>query len=680
MSENSPTDHRSFQPTPQERTNIKRLVDYSSVQSLPEIWPIAAQQFKTIVALKDPHAVGGHKGAPSTFTYAQLYEQIQQFAAGLQALGFQGSLDETGIPARIALFADNSPRWLIADQGIIAAGGADVVRGAQAEREELLFILAESGSTGLVVEDLNTLKKLGTNLESLPLQLVVLLSDEEPTDSATSYETLKILNFSQLMAVGASHQLTAVSQNKETLATLMYTSGTSGKPKGVMLTHGNLLHQVRTYSDVLTPKPGDRVLSILPTWHVYERSVEYYILSQGCTQMYTNLRNVKKDLKEFKPNLMVGVPRLWESIYEGIQKQFREQPANKQKLVQNFLGVSQRYIEARRLAQGMSLDNLNPSAIERIRANVQAAALWPVHQLVDKLVYQKVREATGGQVNQLIRGGGSLARHLDNFFEIIGIEVLVGYGLTETSPVTNVRRPWRNLRYSSGPPMLETEIRIVDPETRKPLPTGERGLVLIRGSQVMNGYYKNPEATAKAIDSEGWFDSGDLGLLTPQNDLVLTGRAKDTIVLTNGENIEPQPIEDACLRSTYVDQIMLVGQDQRSLGALIVPNLEALQQWAASENLHLHLPDSVPNQPATPTQEFRKTIDLDSKEVQNLFRTELNREVQNRPGYRPDDRINLFKLILEPFSIENGMMTQTLKIRRPIITERYRDIINGLFA
>jgi long-chain acyl-CoA synthetase len=228
--------------------------------------------------------------------------------------------------------------------------------------------------------------------------------------------------------------------------------------------------------------------------------------------------------------------------------------------------------------------------------------------------------------------------------------------------------------------MQETEIRIVDPETRKPLPVGERGLVLIRGSQVMKGYYKNPEATAKAINPEGWFDSGDLGWLTPQNDLVLTGRAKDTIVLTNGENIEPQPIEDACLRSAYVDQIMLVGQDQRSLGALIVPNLEALQQWAASQNLHLHLPDSVPNQPATPTQEFRKTIDLDSKEVQNLFRTELNREVQNRPGYRPDDRIGSFKLILEPFSVENGMMTQTLKIRRPIITERYRDIINGLFA
>jgi long-chain acyl-CoA synthetase len=348
--------------------------------------------------------------------------------------------------------------------------------------------------------------------------------------------------------------------------------------------------------------------------------------------------------------------------------------------VQNLLSVSQRYIKARRLAQGLSLDNLNPSSIERLNATVQAAALWPVHRLADKLVYQKVREATGGQINQAISGGGSLARHLDDFFEIVGVEVLVGYGLTETSPVTNVRRPSHNVRYSSGLPMLETEIKIVDPETRQPLPVGERGLVLIRGPHVLKGYYKNPEATAKAIDSQGWFDSGDLGWVTPQNDLVLTGRAKDTIVLTNGENIEPQPIEDACLRSPYIDQIMLVGQDQRSLGALIVPNFEALQQWAASEKLHLHLPNSIAAGSDVPAQEFRKEIDLDSKEVQNLLRAELNREVQNRPGYRLDDRISTFKLILEPFSIENGMMTQTLKIRRPVVTERYRDIINGMFA
>ena len=677
MSNNYPANHHSLHLSEQERANLKHAVDYTSVQSLPEIWPIAAQRFENIVALKDPHAVGAHGAPPSTLTYGQLYQQIQQFAAGLQAVGFQPELDEADIPTRIALFADNSPRWLIADQRIMTAGAANVVRSAQAEREELLYILADSGSIGLVVEDLKTLKKLrGEYLDSLPIQLVILLSEETPLEG----ETRKILNYSQLMAAGASHQLKRVTQKREFLATLLYTSGTTGKPKGVMLTHGNLLHQVTTFGAVLVPEPGDRVLSILPTWHAYERSVEYFLFSQGCTQIYTNLRHVKKDLKEFKPQLMVGVPRLWESIYEGVQKQFREQPASKQRLVQNLLSISQRYIEAKRLAQGLSLDHLNASSVQRLSAGVQAAALWPIHQLADKLVYQKIREATGGQIKQVISGGGSLAKHLDNFFEIVGVEVLVGYGLTETSPVTNVRRPWHNLRFSSGLPMPETEIKIVDPETRQPLPAGDRGLVLIRGPQVMKGYYKNSEATAKAIDSEGWFDSGDLGWVTPQNDLVLTGRAKDTIVLSNGENIEPQPIEDACLRSAYIDQIVLVGQDQRSLGALIVPNLEALQQWAESQNLHLRLPQSVPGHSDAPAKEFRTAIDLDSKEIKNLFKQELNREVQNRPGYRPDDRIGTFELILEPFSIENGMMTQTLKIRRPVVMERYRDIINGMFA
>jgi len=198
-------------------------------------------------------------------------------------------------------------------------------------------------------------------------------------------------------------------------------------------------------------------------------------------------------------------------------------------------------------------------------------------------------------------------------------------------------------------------------------------LVLLKGPQIMQGYYQNPEATAKVIDAEGWFNSGDLGWVTPENDLVLTGRAKDTIVLTNGENIEPQPIEDACLRSPYVDQIMLVGQDQRSIGALIVPNTEALKTWASSQNLQLPLLQE--NSP-----EISTSIDLESKMIQDLFRQELNREVQNRPGYRADDRVGPFRLILEPFSMENGLMTQTLKIRRHVVAERYRDIIDGMYT
>ncbi|MDB9372051.1 AMP-dependent synthetase/ligase [Nodularia sphaerocarpa] len=643
--------------TKRESQELQRMADYTNVVLLPEIWPLAAKKFGDIVALHNPNA------KPEVeITYAQLAEKIQQFAAGLQASGVKAG-------DRISLIADNSPRWFIADQGTMTAGAVNAVRSSQAEREELLFIIANSGSTTLVVQDLNTLDKLGDRLNDLPIQLIILLSDETPPAAAT----FTVLNFSHLLEIGSNHTLKRVQQPGDTLATLIYTSGTTGKPKGVMLTHNNLLHQVKTLGTVVQPQPGDIVLSILPSWHSYERSGEYFLLSQGCTQIYTNLRSVKQDLKKFKPHYMIAVPRLWESIHEGVLKQFREQPANKQRLINFLLGTSETYIQKQRIAQGLSLNHLHASSLEKFTAKIVALVLSPLHALGERLVYAKVREAVGGRMKHVITGGGALPRHIDNFFEIIGVEILQGYGLTETSPVANARRPWHNVRGSSGQPIAGTEVKIVDPETKAPLPVGQRGLVLLKGPQVMQGYYQNPEATAKVIDAEGWFNSGDLGWVTPENDLVLTGRAKDTIVLTNGENIEPQPIEDACLRSPYVDQIMLLGQDQRSIGALIVPNTEALEKWAASQNLQLPLLEE--NSP-----EISKSIDLESKIIQDLFRQELNREVQNRPGYRADDRIGPFRLILEPFSQENGLMTQTLKIRRHVVAERYRDIIDGMYT
>jgi long-chain acyl-CoA synthetase len=637
---------------------------YDSVQSIPEMWAIAAQAFAPVTAVHNPHSNPEVK-----FTYAALYQQFQQFAAGLQALGIQAD-PAAPIPPRIALIADNSPAWLVADQGIMRAGAADVVRSAQADPAELLFILRDSGAIALIVENLATFQKLRQGLENLPLQCVIFLSEEEPPAESLTAASFKILKFSQVLELGKAHELQPVSQTRNTLATLMYTSGTSGTPKGVMLSHGNFLSQVLAARSVLQLQPGERVLSILPIWHSYERSFEYIIFSYGCTQIYTSIRHVKSDIKQHKPHYMVAVPRLWESIYEGIQKQFREQPANQQKLVNFFLHQSQRYIAARRLARGLDLKNLNPSPVARSLANLQAAALRPVHLLGDKLVYQKVRAGMGGAVKYLVSGGGSIAEHLEDFFEIAGLEILGGYGLTETSPITNVRRPQRNLRGADGQPFGDAEIKIVHPESRQPLPMGQQGLVLIRGSQVMQGYFNNPQATQKAIDPEGWFDSGDLGVVTAADDLIITGRAKDTIVLTNGENIEPQPIEDACIRSPYIDQIMLVGQDQRSLGALVVPNLEALKQWATQQNLTLQLPGET--SPAA--------IALDSKPIQDLFRQELVREVRNRPGYRADDRIGVFRLLNEPFTIENSLLTQTLKIRRAAVTERYRGMIDEMFV
>lgn len=633
----------------QEQRNLNTAADYSTVQSIPEMWAIAAQRFNDTPAVRDPHSSPARQ-----YSYREMIDQIQAFAQGLQQLGLQPG-DHT------ALIADNSPRWLVADQGIMTTGGVDVVRGSQSDRAELLYILEHSDSVALVVQDQTTLAKLLPELTALNLRFVALLSDEVPTPT----EGLTLLNFGQVIAAGQGHSLQSAPRRREDLATLMYTSGTSGRPKGVMLSHGNLLSQVQGASSVVPIRQGGVVMSILPIWHCYERTFEYFCFSQGCTQVYTNIRYVKQDLKEFKPDYMVGVPRLWESIYDGIQKQLRSQPESKQKLAQFFLDNSAAYIAARRTLQALDLENLTPSVGQKLSAALQLPWRWVIHKLGDRLVYRKIREGIGGNFQFIVSGGGSIADYLEDFFELIGVDILGGYGLTETSPITHVRRPWRNLRGADGQQLMNTETLIVHPETQQTVKVGDRGLVLIRGHQVMQGYYKNPEATRKAISPEGWFDTGDLGWMTPQGDLILTGRAKDTIVLTNGENIEPLPIENACLRSPYVNQIMLVGQDQKFVAALIVPDLEALQGWATRQNLDLQFADGA---------------NLEAKEVQDLFRQELKREVQNRPGYRPDDRIAAFQLLSEPFSMENGLLTQTLKTKRNIVSERYQAIIDQMFA
>lgn len=631
--------------------------DYIHLQSMPEIWSLAADKFNQTIALKDPHTK-----PEVAISYRDLYQKIQQFAAGLQALGIKPQ-------DKVALFADNSPRWFIADQGIMMAGAVDVVRSSAAEQQELAYILENSDSTALVVENLATLAKLQDELPKLPINLVILLSEDSPPAD----NVIRTLNFSQLMKLGQQKQLEPVKQNKDTLATLLYTSGTTGKPKGVMLSHGNLLHQVNYVKTIFQPQPGDIILSILPSWHAYERSAEYFFLSQGATQVYTSIRHFKQDLKQFQPIYMVGVPRLWESLYDGIQKLLGTQSRTQQKLVKFFLQQSERYITAQRIANNTCLNHFNTSASERAIARLKAILLYPLHALAEKLVYYKIRNGVGN-IKAVCSGGGSLAKYLDDFYQAVGIDVFVGYGLTETAPITNARSPNHNVRGTAGRPFPETEIKIVDPQTRQGLSQGERGLVLIRGAQVMQGYYKNPEATAKAIDPEGWFDSGDLGWLTPDGDLVLTGRAKDTIVLTNGENIEPQPIEDACARSCYVEQMMLVGQDQRALGALIVPNLDNLQKWLVEQDLKLILPEINSSLGAIAQSE------LYNPKILALYRQELRREVQNRPGYRPDDRIADFRFITEPFSQENGTMTQTFKVKRPQVRAKYQQLINEMFS
>jgi long-chain acyl-CoA synthetase len=630
------------------------VIDYKHLSRLSQVWPITSQKFPNIVALHSPHSNPEIK-----LTFKELWEKMQYFASGLQSLGLKK--DE-----KVSIFADNSPRWLVSEQAVMLAGGVNVVRSAVADTQELLYIFQDSDSVALIVEDLKTWQKIQPKLEQKQLKFVILLSDETTPEN--------FLNYEQVLKIGAERTLVENEEvNIDSLATLIYTSGTSGQPKGVMLTHRNLLHQINSLGVIITPNPGDIVLSILPCWHSYERSGEYYLLSQGCTQIYTNIRYFKNDLKDYHPHLMVGVPRIWESIYEGVQKQFQQYPTKKQNFIYNLLGLSEKYVLKRRIVKKLALENLKPSLVKRFLAAIQTIYLFPCHLIAERLIYRSIRKNLGGNFKTLVSGGGALAKHLDTFFEAIGVDLLVGYGLTETSPVVTARTVKRNLRGSSGQAIPQTQIKIVHPETRENIPFGQTGIVLVRGPQVMQGYYKKAEATSKVIDSDGWFDTGDLGWISNENDLVLTGRAKDTIVLTNGENIEPEPIENACIRSPYIEQIILVGQDQKSLGAIIVPNLEILQKWNLENKLNLKFPEKS----ADFTQ--IKASSLYDKRVLEKLRQELSEQIKNRPGYRTDDQIKTFELILEPFSLDNSMMTQTLKIKRSVVMERYHDIIDEMF-
>ena len=650
-------------PTPQSHDRPTTLTD---------IWAINAKRYGNALALWAPHSTPEEK-----YTYSQLHNAICQFASALQAMAVQPG-------DHIAIIADNSPRWFIADQGSLMAGTVNIPRSAAAPTAELDYILEHSGSTVAILEDLATLDRLQPSLQRLNITRVLLLSDEI-RDGATSY--------SAILQQGQAHPFTPVSIQRDQLATLIYTSGTTGRPKGVMLSHANLMHQVEAIPLALNPAAGERFLSILPTWHSYERSGEYFLLSQGCEMIYSTRRHIKQDLNTYQPHYMVAVPRIWETVYEGAQRQFREKSAFLQTVIAFCFRVSGTWVTLGRQLQGRSVltDSLAP--LDTLLATLKRAVCYPIHLLGNALVYRKVRTAVGPNFQFAISGGGALAAHLETFYEIVGINILVGYGLTETSPVLTVRRIQRNVRGTSGVPLQDTEIQVVDSDTYQPLPQQDRmsaarktqGIVRARGPQIMQGYYANPDATAKVLSPDGWFDTGDIGWLTPEGELVLTGRAKDTIVLSNGENIEPQPLEDVCTQSPWIDQMVVVGQDQKRLGALVYPNGAALLADVDQLGLAPHLCDrarqltnsTLPTDWSNQAEVMR--LVAEDLTIRKRLLEALQQRLRQRKGYRPDEAVGDLRFVPVPFTMDNGLMTQTYKIRRNKVAEQYSNLLNEMY-
>jgi long-chain acyl-CoA synthetase len=376
---------------------------------------------------------------------------------------------------------------------------------------------------------------------------------------------------------------------------------------------------------------------VLPAWHMYERIMDYLALATGAQLVYTDRRRIKEDLAGVKPTIFAAVPRIWEMLHDGLVAHAQKLPGLKGKLLRRGLALS-RLVGGRRARLGQ-------------RAQ---------HALLDRIVLQKVRATLGGRLRLCVSGGGSLPRHVDETMLGLGLPLKNGYGLTETSPVASVRLPHQRDPGHIGPPLPGTRI-----EPRRADGTrcqqGETGVLWIHGPQVMQGYYENPTRTAEALSADRWFNSGDLGHVDAAGNVWITGRAKDTIVLAGGENVEPEPVEAAIKTSPFVEQAVVLGQDQKALGALLVVRAERLEQAIPRDRWELR--DGV----------------LHAREVQTLLRRELDRVLVRDNGIRPCDRVAQFRALAEPMTPENGLLTQTMKVRRHVVAERFAPLVASMF-
>ena len=635
-------------PNRKEEQAINRRSHLDKITQVDEIWELLKVQLGEVLAVDSPHTFH-----PESFTYEELAENISMAASAFSQVGVEP--DEV-----VALFAENSPRWLIADQGLMRIGATDSVRGATAPPSELRYILEDSNAVGLIVQNSNVWESLSLDEQQINSLKFVIQLEGKACDGVLEWETFLKKGLNKLNVIKKEN---IINRKKTRIATILYTSGTTGKPKGVPLTHSNFLHQIRSLACIANPSPGEPVLSVLPIWHSYERSAEYYFFSCGCTQTYTSIRYLKEDLPRVKPVVMATVPRLWESIKIGFEDAVEKLPNRRKNLIKTAISNSKAYKLALRKLNLLTIDRV--STLDKIISVIEILFRFPIHRISSVYLWPKIlTKICGGRLKFPISGGGAIAPHIDSFFEALGVELLVGYGLTETSPVLTCRRPWRNIRGSAGQPLPDTEIKIVDPETFQTKKLRQKGLVLARGPQIMSGYLGKQSESKKVLDANGWFNTGDLGMLLADGSLILTGRAKDTIVLSSGENIEPGPLEEALIAIPLIEQALLLGQDQKQLAALIVPRIDYVKGWLADRGLDSQIVFG---------------ICPENFELRQILRMEMNKVLSNRLVSRREERLFSIALV-EPFTIENGLLTQTLKQKREKIIQRDLKLINKIYG
>jgi long-chain acyl-CoA synthetase len=576
------------------------------------------------------HAAFRHHrdGSWHRLTYEEVFDRVWAVAGGLSRAGLSRG-------DRAAILSDNRPEWALADYACLLSGVVDVPIYSTLIPSQIRYILNDAGVRLIFVADREQMEKVLEIRDDLPELRQIVVFDPPAGDLPEGVRAWRdfLAEGADALAGGseAGFRADALSAAPGDTATILYTSGTTGDPKGVMLSHNNLTSNIRAASQVLPLDHQDTSLSFLPLSHVFQRMVDYLLFHKGCTIVYArSLETVPEDLKLVRPTIVVSVPRLYEKVYARVTSATGAKGA----LVGWARGVGRRWADYR-------LAGKEPPASLRLR-----------YALARRLVFSKISDAVGGRLRYFVSGGAPLSPEINTFFFSAGIMILEGYGLTETSPVTNVNTPRdfpAEFRIGTvGKPVPGTEIRIA-----------EDGEILVRGPQVMKGYYNRPADTREAIDEEGWFHTGDVGELDEDGFLRITDRKKDLIVTAGGKNVAPQPIENRLKQNPFFDQPVLVGDRERFITLLAVPDFEALEAWTREQGI----------------SGDRRTLLADER-VGRKLHSEMTGTLSELARYEMPKKL----VILDtPFTIEDGSLTPTQKVKRRVVQERFQEKLREVY-
>lgn len=615
--------------------------------------------------------VKDNQGVFQSVPYSEVFADVNALAASLSQRGIKrGDL--------VGLISDNRSEWLVTDLAILTLGAADVPRGRDAMPYELSFILSITEASYCFVENAVQLRKILNLKEKLPLLKHLIVMDKEFTSESLGNTEVpadvEVLLFSDLLCEGrlllndfAQKKHIAEERKKgrpDEVATVIFTSGTTGDPKGVVLTHENFAFQLEELPKIITRfAPGQKWLSVLPVWHSFERILQYTIVSQASTIAYSKPLGsiLLADLQAVNPHWMGSVPRIWEAVKAGVFGSMKNKSPVSQKLFKFFVSIAYLYDKNKDLLLGdVATFKKRSRFVDVLRSLLPTIMLYPLYKLGDHLVYGKIKEKLGKNFMAGVSGGGSLSEGVDRFFSSIGIKLLDGYGLTESSPVIAVRHFDHSVKRTVSP-LGNTEVKIVDEQGNTVKP-GEKGLLMVRGKQVMRGYYKRPDLTAKVLSPDGWLNTGDLGIWTHEGQFSIAGRAKDTIVLSGGENLEPVPIEAKLCECDMIEQAVVVGQDMKYLGALVVLNKKLVEEYLTEHHIP-YLADSLSKM----------------KEVHELIAARINEIINAKHGFKSFEHISRFAIITKPFEIGKELSAKQ-ELKRFEINKLYKNEIDQLFV